>query len=106
MRNTKAKVREQTRFAEASLDDMMDEDVEADFAAGMAHDWGAMGRNDSLVHEQDNVSSSTTVAGMAMGFGVPAAVPSCDFHAAEEHNMMALNQHVVHEDCASAAVSE
>ncbi|DBA90965.1 TPA: hypothetical protein ACH3X2_004176 [Trebouxia sp. C0005] len=103
VRNTKAKVREQSRFAEASLDDMMDEDAEADYPAGTAHGWGALVKHDSLVHEQDNVSSSTTVPGMNMGFGVPAAMPGCDFHATEEHHMMALTQH---EDCASAAVSE
>ncbi|KAA6411209.1 MAG: hypothetical protein FRX49_13807, partial [Trebouxia sp. A1-2] len=100
VRNTKAKVREQSRFAEASLDDMMDEDAEADYPAGTAHGWGALVKHDSLVHEQDNVSSSTTVPGMNMGFGVPAAMPGCDFHATEEHHMMALTQH---EDCASAA---
>ena len=103
MRNTKAKVREQSRFAEASLDDMMDEDAEADYPAGAAPGWGALVKHDSLVHEQDNVSSSTTVPGMNMGFGMPAAVPGCDFHATEDHHMMALTQH---EDCASAAVSE
>ena len=81
---------------------MMDEDAEADFAPDAAHGWGTLVKNDSLVHEQDNMSSSTTVPGIAVGFGGSAAMGNNDFHTHEDH-MMPLHRH---EDCASAAVSK
>ena len=103
-------MREQTRFPEASLDDMMEEDAEAEYAANTAHGWGAAVKHDSLVHEQDNVSSSTTVAGMAAGYGsgqhpfsASAGMPGCEFGGDEEHDTMGLHRH---DDCASAAVSQ
>ena len=112
-RNTKSRAREPSRFAEASLEDMMDEDEEDEFAAAAAPGWGALVKHDSLLHEQDNVSSSTTVPGMAVsygngqhGFGATAAAARTGSinNALEEQSM--TDMHRMHEDCQSAAVSE
>ena len=112
MRNTKSKAREvqQSRFAEPSLDDMMDEDGDMDCTVSNVLAWGGSVKNDSLTHEQDNVSSSTTVPGMGYG----NVHHSCGGIAAMHHNnfdtrealMMPAQRHTVHEDCASAAVSQ
>ena len=59
---------QQSRFAEPSLLDMMDEDADMDYTVSNAHAWGGLPKNDCLTHEQDNVSSSTTVPGMSMGY--------------------------------------
>ena len=51
---------------------MMEEDAsyeEEDYAAAAVPTWGVGSKPDSLMQEQDNVSSSTTVAGMPVNYG-------------------------------------
>lgn len=112
MRNTKSKAKEvqQSRFAEPSLDDMMEEDADMDYTVSKAHAWGGSVKHDSLTHEQDNVSSSTTVPGMGYGnvshsCGGIAAAHLDDFDTHEAHTMPAQGN-ATHEGCASAAVSQ
>lgn len=99
MRNSRSKVREvqQSRFAEPSLNDMMDEDVDMDYTVTGAHAWAGSVKNDSLAHEQDNMSSSTTVPGMGYG--------NVHHHHFANHKNDAEG-YTVHEDCAFAAVSQ
>ena len=93
----------------------MDEDEEDDFAAAAAAApaWGALVRHDSLLHEQDNVSSSTTVPGIAIsygngqhGFGATAAVATTGSANNALEEQVVTDMHTMHEDCHSAAVSE
>lgn len=113
VRNTRSKARgvQQSRFAEPSLHDMMDEDVHMDHTVSSAHAWSGAPKNDSLTHEQDNVSSSTTVPGMSMGYGNAQKVhdavshDGCD-HQGDDAMMGAAGDCSMHEDCASAAVSQ
>ena len=69
VRNCQSKVKEvqQSRFAEPSQNDMMEEDDEMDYPVNNAHAWGDLVKNDSMIPEQDNVSSSTAVP--VMGYG-------------------------------------
>lgn len=99
VRNSRSKVREvqQSRFAEPSLHDMMEEDADMDYTATDAHAWGGLVKNDSLAHEQDNVSSSTTVPGMG--------------HGNVHHNHCGNHRHdggvnTMHRHCASVATSQ
>ena len=98
-RNTKSRPREITRFAEAALDDMMEEDEEEDYAAAAAPAWGVGAKHDSLVHEQDSVSSSTTVAGMPvdyanghLGIVGAAATANAACNMYEEQSLSNLSQ--------------
>lgn len=101
-----------SRFAEPSLHDMMDEDADMDYTVSNAHAWGGLPKNDSLTHEQDNVSSSTTVPGMGMGYdnvqnndAVRHRHSHCDNHQ-DGAMIMTAGGGTVHGDCASAAVSQ
>lgn len=109
MRNTRSKVREvqQSRFAEPSLHDMMDEDVHMDYTVSSAHAWGGAPKNESLTHEQDNVSSSTTVPGMGMGYGNAQKTHDAVSRDGCDHQRDgAMIGTGMPEDCASAVVSQ
>lgn len=76
---------------------MVVEDADMDYPVTNAHAWGGLVKNDSLAHEQDNVSSSTTVPGMGYG----------NVH----HNHCGNHRHnggvnTMHRHCAFAAVSQ
>ena len=99
---------QQSRFGEPSLDDMMDEDAHMGYTVSNAHAWGGSVKNDSLTHEQDNVSSSTTVPGMVMGYGNVqhhgmVHHSHCDHH---EDDMVNAGANTMHKDSTSAAVSQ
>lgn len=107
VRNTRSKVRDvqQSRFAEASLHDMMDEDADMDYTVSNAHAWGGLPKDDSLTHEQDNVSSSTTVPGMSMGYDLGHVQNNSDNNQ-DDTMIVTAGGGAVHGDCASAAVSQ
>ena len=100
---------QQSRFAEPSLHDMMDEDADMDYTVSNA--WGGLPKNDSLTHEQDNVSSSTTLPGMGMGYDNVQDYNDAVRHShTDNHQDGAMNMTAgggaVHQGCAFAAVSQ
>lgn len=102
---------QQSRFAEPSLHDMMDEDADMDYTVSNAHAWGGLPKNDSLTHEQDNVSSSTTLPGMGMGYDNVQDYNDAVRHShSDNHQDGAMNMTAgggaVHQGCAFAAVSQ
>lgn len=101
---------QQSRFAEPSLHDMMDEDVHMAHTVSSARVWGGAPKNDSLTHEQDNLSSSTTVPSMGMGYGNAQKPHDAVSHDGCDHEDGAMITTAgvcsMHEACASAAVSQ